>query len=301
MEAKKRMGEAKALYGKGEFEQSRLKYVEACSIARTDNCVRSLAVAELAAGRPADAYVHFQEVAKGAAAVRLDPRAARELNELVQEAYAKCGHVEVVAPSGTLLAVDEKSPGAVPSEAIAVDPGPHTFEAQRGERHKRVTQDAPAGSVVRVVFKDEDLVPAAVGVAPVAPVTTVTTTTPVAGVDTEAQTRTWPPVGAWVLGGIGLVGIGVGIGFAVDRSAKNTDVANAGTACAAAGPACDQIHSDENARDRDKALEWTGIGIGAGAIVAGVIWSAVVHKSGAPPVEADIGPGRTGLRFQTTF
>ncbi len=85
------MGEAKALYGKGEFEQSRLMYVEACSIARTDNCVRSLAVAELAAGRPADAYVHFQEVAKGAAAVRLDPRAARELNEFLQEAYGKCG------------------------------------------------------------------------------------------------------------------------------------------------------------------------------------------------------------------
>ena len=244
------MGEAKALYGRGDFEQSRLKYVEACSIARTDNCVRSLAVAELAAGRPADAYVHFQEVAKGAAAVRLDPRAARELNELVQEAYGKSGHVEVVAPVGTLLSVDDKSAGAVPSEAIAVDPGTHTFEGQRGERHKRVTQDAPAGKVVRVVFKEEDLVPAAVIAAPVGPVTTVTTsTTPVAGVDAEAQTKTWPPVGAWVLGGIGLVGIGTGIGFAVDRSRKNSDVANAGTACATPGAS---VRPDPRRRERSR-------------------------------------------------
>ncbi len=298
------MGEAKALYGKGEFEQSRLKYVEACSIARTDNCVRSLAVAELAAGRPADAYVHFQEVAKGAAAVRLDPRAARELNELVQEAYAKCGHVEVVAPPGTLLAVDEKSPGAVPSEAIAVDPGPHTFEAQRGERHKRVTQDEPAGSVVRVVFKDEDLVPATVGVAPVGPVTTVTTTTPVAGVDAEAQTKTWPPVGAWILGGVGLAGIGVGIGFAVDAGSQRSTVSSAGISCAAvASAACGKILDAQSALKRDYVIDGVAFGAGGAALGAAILWTLLAPRSStsSTALTPDISPGRAGLLLNSTF
>ena len=72
-----------------------------------------------------------------------------------------------------------------------------------------------------MVFKEEDLVPPVV-VAPGLPVNTVVTTTPVTGVDAEAQTKTWPPVGAWILGGVGLAGIGVGIGFAVDASLTRT-------------------------------------------------------------------------------
>jgi hypothetical protein len=265
-----------------------------------------LAVAELAAGRPADAYVHFQEVAKGAAATHLDPKAARELNELVQEAYAKCGHVEVVAPTGTLLSVDEKSPGAVPSEAIAVDPGTHIFEAQRGERHKRVTQEAPAGSVVRVVFKDEDLVPPPVLV-PVGPATTVTTTTtPVAGVDTEAQTRTWPPVGAWILGGVGLVGVGVGVGFTVAAGSKLDDVnnANATGACAVVtSTACQSAQDSKNALHRDRIIEGAGFIAGGAAVAGAVIWSIVTKNSSTSTTALvpDIGPGRGGFSLSSSF
>jgi hypothetical protein len=302
-EAKKRMTEAKALYGKGDFEQARLKYVEACSIARTDNCVRSLAVAELAAGRPAEAYVHFQEVQRGAGAARLDPRAAKELNELVQEAYAKCGHVEVSAPGGTLLAIDDQAAAGVPGDVIAVAPGTHTFEATRGDRHKRVVQDAPVGKVVRVVFTEDDL---AAPVAVVPPVVGATAgAAPVSGVmasvDADAEKMAWPPVGAWVLGGVGIAGIGVGIGFAVAATNKNDDVVKAGTACATPGPACDAAQSDKSARDRDTAIEWTGIGVGAAAIVAGAVWTIVTRSGSSPPLQADVGPGRAGLRFQSSF
>jgi hypothetical protein len=308
LEAKKRMTEAKALYGKGDFEQARLKYVEACSIARTDNCVRSLAVAELAAGRPAEAYVHFQEVQRGAGAARLDPRAAKELNELVQEAYAKCGHVEVSAPGGTLLAIDDQAAAGVPGDVIAVAPGTHTFEATRGDRHRRVVQDAPVGKVVRVVFTEDDL---SAPVAVVPPVGDVTTgAPPVSGatpsVDADAEKRTWPPAGAWVLGGVGLAGIGVGIGFAVAASSKATDVNNdnsVGACSNTSSTACINEHSDKDTLTRDHVIEGLGFGVGGARLVTAIIWSAVTKGNQSAPAAffPDFGPGRAGLRFSSSF
>jgi hypothetical protein len=305
-EAKKRMTEAKALYGKGDFEQSRLKYVEACSIARTDNCIRSLAVAELAAGRPADAYVHFQEVARSTGAAKLSPAAARDLNELIQEAYAKCGHVEVSAPSGTLLSIDDQPAAGVPADVVAVAPGSHTFEAQRGDRHKRVVLEATVGKVVRVAFTEEDL--AAPGAVPSTgvPVTAVTTTTGRAAptVDREGETRTWPPAGAWVFGGAALVGAGVGIGFAVAANSQNNTVANAGTACAnPSSSACQPIKDAQSARDRDHDIAYAGFIAGGASLVAAVIWTAVTHRSPSTSawISPEIAPGRAGLRAITTF
>ena len=306
-EAKKRMTEAKALYGKGDFEQARLKYVEACSIARTDNCVRSLAVAELAAGRPADAYVHFQEVQRGAGAARLDPRAAKELNELVQEAYAKCGHIEVSAPGGTLLAIDDQGAGAVPGDVIAVAPGTHTFEATRGDRHKRVVQEAPVGKVVRVVFTEEDLAPVAV-TAPVVPVTTAVTTTtgggPTPAVDGEAEKRTWPPVGAWVLGGVGLAGLGVGIGFAVDAGSQRSTVSGAGNACAnLSSSACGKILDAQSALKRDYVIDAVAFGAGGAALGAAILWTLIAPhgSSSTTALTPDFGPSHAGLRLNSTF
>jgi hypothetical protein len=305
LEAKKRMTEAKALYGKGDFEQARLKYVEACSIARTDNCVRSLAVAELAAGRPADAYVHFQEVQRGAGAARLDPRAAKELNELVQEAYAKCGHVEVSAPGGTLLAIDDQAAAGVPADVIAVAPGTHTFEATRGDRHKRVVQDAPVGKVVRVVFTEDDLAPVAV-TAPVVPATTTVTMSggPTPAVYGEAEKRTWPPIGAWVLGGVGLAGIGVGIGFAVDAGSQRNTVSGAGNACAnLSSSACGKILDAQSALKRDYVIDAVAFGAGGAALGAALLWTLIAPhgSSSTTALTPDFGPSHAGLRLNSTF
>ena len=301
-EAKKRMTEAKALYGKGEFEEARLKYVEACSIARTDNCVRSLAVAELAAGRPADAYVHFQEVQRSAGAAKLDPRAARELNELVQEAYAKCGHVEVSAPAGTLLAIDSGAGVAVPRDVIAVEPGKHSFEATRGDRHKRVMQDAPAGKVVRVAFDERDLAPVVVPPVVVAPVTQQVT---YPGPEAEDGKKMWPPVGAWIFAGVAVVGAGVGVGFAVAGNSQNNTIANAGHACAdPSSSACQPIKDAQSARDRDRDIEYAGFIGGGASLVAAVIWSVVTHRSPSSTsawISPEIAPGLAGLRAGTTF
>ena len=299
-EAKKRMTEAKALYGKGDFEEARLKYVEACSIARTDNCVRSLAVAELAAGRPADAYVHFQEVQKSAGAAKLDPRAAKELNELVQEAYGKCGHVEVSAPPGTLLAIDSGAAVAVPRDVIAVEPGEHSFEATRGDRHKRVMQDAPAGKVVRVAFNEEDLAAVAVSPVVVAPATQQVTYPEV-----DSEKKTWPPVGAWIFAGVAVVGAGVGAGFAVAGNSQNNTIANAGHACAdPSSSACQPIKDAQSARDRDRDIEYAGFIGGGASLVAAVIWSVVTHRSPSSTsawISPEIAPGLAGLRAGTTF
>ena len=194
----------------------------------------------------------------------------------------------------------------MPSEAIAVDPGTHVFEAQRGERHKRVTQAAPAGSVVQVVFKEEDLVPPVVVATGLNVTTATTAATPVAGVDTEAQTKTWPPVGAWILGGVGLAGIGLGIGFAVDGKSQANTLSGAGTACAdPKSAACATTENAKSANDRDHVIEAVGFAAGGAALVGGVLWAALSHRSSsaasATRLVPDLAPGRAGLTLHTTF
>jgi hypothetical protein len=193
----------------------------------------------------------------------------------------------------------------VPTEVIAVAPGVHTFEAQRGDRHKRVTQEAPPGKVVRVVFREEDLAePVFVAPVVVNPVMNVGVTTPSG--DAAAEAKTWPPVGAWVLGGIGLAGIGVAIGFAVDAKSQANTLSSAGNACAnPSSAACTKTENAKSANDRDHVIEAVGFAAGGAAIVGGILWAVLSHQSGsaasATSLVPDLAPGRAGLTLHSTF
>ena len=156
---------------------------------------------------------------------------------------------------------------------------------------------------MRVVFKDEDLL-APAALVPVVPVTNVTTSTPVAGVDIEAQTETWPPVGAWILGGVGVLGLGVGVGFAVDASSQRSTVSSAGTSCAVvSSAACGKVLDARSALKRDYVIDGAAFGVGGAALGVAILWTLLAPRSStsATALTPDISPGRVGLLLNSTF
>jgi hypothetical protein len=169
--------------------------------------------------------------------------------------------------------------------------------------------EVAVGKVVRVAFAEEDLAaPGAVPSTGVPVTTTATTTTGSAAptVDREGETRTWPPAGAWVFGGVGIAGIGVGVGFAVASSSKATDVTHANAAGACAVPssaACATAQDSKSALDRDRVIQDVGFGVGAAGMVGALIWSAATagKKASTTALVPDIGPGRGGLTFSSSF
>ena len=130
-DATRLMKQGKALLARAQYEPARARYERACAIARTAPCLSSLALAELRAGRPLDAFRHLQEVLRDAEGAASVPAAMwSTLPALKAEAYGKIGHILMDAPSGTELTLDGAPIGTAPlADPLDVDVGDH---AQQG-------------------------------------------------------------------------------------------------------------------------------------------------------------------------
>ena len=111
------MREGKADFSAGRYETARALYERACALMHTPRCLRSLATAELRAGRALDAYGHFRELfADPNLDAALDADAQADARAAMKEAYAATGHVMVHAPEGVVVTLDGQSVVALQGE-----------------------------------------------------------------------------------------------------------------------------------------------------------------------------------------
>jgi hypothetical protein len=296
--AKRLLREAKDDYSAGRYEQSRAKLDEACNIAHTPNCVHNLAMAELRAGRPLEAYKHFREAFSVPTATWMQSEdAVSDARKMMAEAYAAVGHVQIRAPDGALVSVD-----GIPVDRTAgpVDlaPGSHVVEARLGAQIGRVQVEARAGAVDTVTLGLESQTatagagssgggarvhegsPSSAG----APWPAQATGTALPEDRTEAAggTRPWWTTRRWI--GVAAVGVGA-VSFALD------------------GVFYGQAKSapDAHTHNTYAALTIATVGVGALGVASGALlflWPNPAPKTAVVPV---VSPEYGGLLFRREF
>ncbi len=169
-------------------------------------------------------------------------------------------------------------------KALSLDPGVHTFKYQ-AEDGTVVQEDVGIreGEKNRVVYvafhkPEPEATPSvataatpAAATASTAPLTTTTTTT-----------KPGIPTGAFVFGGIGLLGVGLGSFFLVTAG---SDASNLRSTCA---PSCS--HSDVSAARNKALLGDVAIAVGGVSLIAAV-WMAVSRPSSEKVVQTSAGIG----------
>ncbi|MCL2722902.1 MAG: hypothetical protein FWD69_00550 [Polyangiaceae bacterium] len=296
------------LYDQSSYEAARLEFLQAQSVYPRAALLRNLALCELKTNRPLEAIQHLR-------AYLADPEAdKRELaKKNLEEALARTGHVNVQATDGTTLAVDGKpqpQQGNAPfKEALDVLPGKHGIEARLGNRTRSIEVDAPAGSTVEVDLRFEPPVVAPEKTAPSVVLSSMRTLTP-PPVEAERGSNNARYLVSGSLVALGVVGVGLGIGFTAAANSAASDVAEAkatsGTyACTGTtGGDCSSRKGNEDARARDSNIAM-GMYIGGGVLLAaGVttyfVWPKLVKQqlgSVAPWIGKDVAGFAYGKEF----
>lgn len=300
VEARNRLQEGKALYSKNDIEGARLKFEQACAVLKTPACERALGLAQYYTKRYLEALGNLQKALEDR---ELDTAQRKQVTDLMQQAYDKTGHLEVRAPAGGHVRIDDTiDVGNAPlTEVVHVTVGSHIVSVSVEEKTERKTIECAEGKVIKVDFTDQ--FPHAGndgnhgnGTPPL--------------VEEEHKTMFPPPTGAIVTGLVGLVGLGFGIGFGVassDANSANTSRgASAGGVCSSNPNAqvCLDGKSTRDSQQTDAIISTIGYVAGGAALVTALVWwlvaprKIVEHKALVVP---QVGPHTAGAAFTFSF
>ena len=274
---KQRLQEGKALYGQGNIDGARLKFEQACAVLKTPACQRALGLSQFYTKRYLEALGNLQRALDDA---ELDTVQRKQVTDLMQQAYDKTGHLEIKAPAGAHVRIDDTvDAGNAPlHDVVNVTIGSHTISVQVEDRTERKTVDCSEGKVMKVDFADKF---------PGLPTggTGNNNGNPGGGPIEEEHTRLFPPpTGAIVTGVIGLVGIGLGIGFGVaSQSANNSNVAlgpTSGGTCNTNpnAPACVTGESTRSSQQTDAIASTIGYVGGIVLLATAVVWWTIAPR-----------------------
>ncbi len=308
-EAEARYKEGSALFEKGRKEEARLKFEQAWAMLKKPGILFSLAKSEQATGHPVEAARHFREYLLDASTT--DGKHAKfraESEAMLRELEGAVVRIEVAAPSGTKVTVDNDSPVTCPlPAALIVAAGAHHVRAESGEKvwNKDITPKAGELVKLEVVFETAAVAP------PFVP--------PVKKDDPPVKIADPPPVtrtetGSWivpaVLAGVGVVGVGVGVGFGLASQSKRDGVlasAQQGPCSVAESAACVALQdqrSSANGLATGSVVAYVGGGIFlAGAVVAAVVirpWETREVRTSMRLVPI-VGQGTGGLSLSGSF
>jgi tetratricopeptide (TPR) repeat protein len=244
--ARARFQEGVAFYDKGEYENARAAFLQAYALRKHPAVLLNLAQSSLRAGHALEASKYFQQYLRESS--NLSPAQRADAERGLTEARQKLGRIEVSAPTGVAVVVDNEMVGSAPlSEAVDVEPGNHKVKA--GAEEQTIT--VMAGQKTAAKFGGGTSAPPPVVPVPTPPAptgntpatttppTTDTTTPPGSGATTPPAGDTGevkvepkknilsPPanmVPVYVGGVIAVVGAGVAIGVGViaKSSAQNS-------------------------------------------------------------------------------
>jgi hypothetical protein len=324
--ARTRFKEGVAFYDKAEYEQARASFLQAYALKKHPAILQNLAWSCLKSGHALEAERYFKQFL--AEKTDLTDKEKADANDGLSQSRAKLGRIEVVAPQGTDVMVDGEKAGTTPLDAIAVEAGAHTVKF-KGSDGTTDTESVTvlAGEKAQARFARSG------GTTPPTSTTTTAQNPPPPG-DTGSgatmpapsdtgkpadtgPTKETPPgthksllsppkniVPAVVLGGVGVVGFGIAIGFLVSKGTaqgKADDVANqirshGGGNGTCANPnaefkdACSAFVQDNNDVNTDATIGNIGV-------VAGIVGlaGAAVYWVLAPKKDDAAGPGSGSL------
>jgi hypothetical protein len=284
-EAKARFEEGLKRANAGEWEAARIAFQQAYAVMPRPAVILNLAISEQSTNRPLDALGHLKEY------LRHDVKDSERqvAQQRIDQLNAVTGHIQVTAPSGAVVTVDDKTTGTAPlADVIDVTPGHHTVAAKGAAAAKTQDVDTAAGQTVNVDLS---------GAQPPSPLPSATA--PASGASTEPiPTTDVPPppsspparlITTIALGGAALVAGGLAFYFGQQSSSK-ADSANQlhsqNPSCGGAAPpaGCAQLKDDTQAAHNDyvasEVLWITGAVLAAGAIGTWVLWPRPQQTTG---------------------
>lgn len=181
-QARARFKEGVDFYDKGKFEEARLAFLQAYTLKKHPAVLLNLAQSSAKAGHPMEAAKYFKQFLKESTTA--SPQQKKDAEAGLAEVRQKLGRIEVVAPSGTEITLDDgERIGTAPlSEPIDVDPGPHTIRSSTDS----VKVIATVGQKVEAKLGSASSTTPAV--VPVTPPSSTTTTPPASSSTPPANT-----------------------------------------------------------------------------------------------------------------
>ncbi len=157
-QARARFQEGIAFYDKGQYENARASFLQAYALKKHPAVLLNLAQSSLKGGHPLEAAKYFQQYMAESTTATPDQR--KDAERGLAEARQKLGRIEIVAPSGTEVTLDEGTRlGTAPfSDPVDVEPGSHTLKSPK----ETVNVHAPAGQVTQAKFAATSQAPAVV-------------------------------------------------------------------------------------------------------------------------------------------
>ena len=292
LEAKQRLQEGKSLYGQHNLEGARLKFEQACAVLKTPACLRALGLSQYYTGRYIEALQNLQ---KSLDDKELDTESRKEVTDLVQQSFDKTAHIEIRAPGGAHVRIDDTlDAGNAPlSSAVHVTVGSHAVTVTVGEKTERMEVDCQAGKVTQADFASKFPGAAQQGGAPPG----------------GPATESYRPAAGWIVptivGGVGLVGLGVGAGFAMASQSAQTDAATfyaRGVCANQSTTACASYKNAIDSQNTDSAVSIAGYAIGGVALAtAAVLFIAWPKATREIAVAPSVSPGSAGLTLFGRF
>jgi hypothetical protein len=297
VEARNRLQEGKALYGQRNIDGARLKFEQACAVLKTPACQRALGLAQYYTNRYLEALGNLQRALDDP---ELDTVQRKEVTDLMQQAYDKTGHLEIRAPAGAHVRIDDTvDAGNAPlHDVVNVTIGSHTISVQVEDKTERKTVECSEGKVMKVDFADRF------------PNMQNGNGNPPGGEETHSRIFP-PPTGAIVTGVLGLVGLGIGIGFgAASGSANDTNVllgttqGNGQCTTSMSSALCQQAESTRQSQQSDALASTVAYVAGGVFIAVAVIWwiaaprKIVEHRAALLP---SVGPRTGGMGLTYSF
>lgn len=319
VQARTRFKEGVEAFDKGRYEEARLAFLQAYALKKHPAVLLNLAQSSAKSNHPLDASKYFQQFLREATTA--SPQQRKDAEAGLAEVRQKLGHIEVVAPAGTEISLDDQGKvGTTPMDPIDVEPGSHTVTSPT----QSATVIATAGQKVEARL---DVPGASAAVAPGSTPSPWTEPTDEAdarppratpadhGASKGADLLTPPENMTPVYIGLGAAGVGAlsaivfGL-FKADAQDKADAVANEirdaaaqrklptqGICSNASAPAeiaaaCKTLLDNNDKVDANAAIANVSLAVmGAGLVFAGV-WYLAAPKRGAPPPQTGRAPER---------
>ena len=259
------------------YEAAYLQFVQSYAVYPSDIVLWNLSVAEVMTHRYVDGLKHLRSYDDHKHILAQPNHPERVLlMGFLEQATRATGHIEIDAPSGARLQVDGAEIGWAPLAApVDVTPGPHAVDAVLAvgkTLHAELT--APAGETKHVMLS-EPASPAGSAVPSVGPAPSGSSSPSAQAPESVARTPWPPPAGTLVIGTVGVIAVGLGVGFAVDSSSKNDSAAASRGTNPCAAPlsvACVTTRAAISGSQSSAAVS-TGLYVGGGvALGAAVLW-----------------------------
>src|SRR5688572_14545774 len=192
-QARARFKEGVDFYDKGKYEEARLAFLQAYTLKKHPAVLLNLAQSSAKAGHPMEAAKYFKQFLKESTTA--SPQQKKDAETGLADVRQKLGRIDVVAPAGTEITLDDgERIGTAPlSEPIDVEPGPHTVKSPNDS----VRVIATVGQKVEAKLGAASSAPPAV--VPVTPPSTSTTppasNPPTSGNEGGGGTTNPPPSG----------------------------------------------------------------------------------------------------------